>query len=409
MSKHGLPKELLPPKKFIGNMSPSFVEKRRNDLELYLREVLKFLRLALPKEFLEFLDFPRIEVACHMQAFARMLAVEGDKLLEGNAPLRLSPLKLHAITERLQLPCPPLDLEGTADDFSHVVDYISQVRVLYATGSDEPLEQSNVVPNLFDFELGPFKSLQRLHLVSINVKRIKGIGGLREILEELHACNCGMTQLRHLLLCDLVHQDETTIAAALKEHKYIWTAVKVARFSGNQLRAIDPSVKLLPTVKSLDFSCNQITSIQNMTGLPYMTDLNLSFNALSSLQDLHTKLGQVVSLDLSSNNISSLEGFGRLFSLEKLDLSCNRVSDISQVSHVASLPCLDTLVFVGNPMTLAVDYRVKVLQQFEASRVPTLLLDHEHPTQKETDKVAVLQALRKAREGHPLTKVMASP
>lgn len=37
VSNHGLARDLLPPKKIIGNKDPAFIEKRRIDLQLYLQ------------------------------------------------------------------------------------------------------------------------------------------------------------------------------------------------------------------------------------------------------------------------------------------------------------------------------------------------------------------------------------
>lgn len=37
VTNHGVARDLLPPKKIIGNKDPSFIEKRRCDLELYIQ------------------------------------------------------------------------------------------------------------------------------------------------------------------------------------------------------------------------------------------------------------------------------------------------------------------------------------------------------------------------------------
>ena len=45
----GVEKDLLPPKKLIGNKDPAFIMKRRKDLENYLQTVYHFLEKSLPR------------------------------------------------------------------------------------------------------------------------------------------------------------------------------------------------------------------------------------------------------------------------------------------------------------------------------------------------------------------------
>jgi len=48
-SDHGLAKDILPPKKVIGNRDPAFIEKRRGALEVYLTSVVSFLQRTMPR------------------------------------------------------------------------------------------------------------------------------------------------------------------------------------------------------------------------------------------------------------------------------------------------------------------------------------------------------------------------
>ena len=59
---HGLRKDLLPAKKIIGNKDPEFIERRRFDLEVYLKKIVSFLEKALPNEMLNFFEFDQYEV-----------------------------------------------------------------------------------------------------------------------------------------------------------------------------------------------------------------------------------------------------------------------------------------------------------------------------------------------------------
>lgn len=69
-----------------------------------------------------------------------------------------------------------------------------------------------------------------------------------------------------------------------------------------------------------------------------LVHLDLSYNKLSSLEGVHTKLGNIKTLNLAGNLLESLSGLHKLYSLVNLDLSNNR---IEQVSHV---PCSDVRV-----------------------------------------------------------------
>ena len=61
-----------------------------------------------------------------------------------------------------------------------------------------------------------------------------------------------------------------------------------------------------------------------------LVHLDLSYNKLSSLEGVHTKLGNIKTLNLAGNLLESLSGLHKLYSLVNLDLRDNR---IEQVSH----------------------------------------------------------------------------
>ena len=94
MQTHALPKDILPPKKIFGNQSPSFVNKRREELEMYLKNVLEFLQNVYPIELLEFLDFPNVEMEGILASLAEQLYTQGDFLLEAHVPFKTSPLRV---------------------------------------------------------------------------------------------------------------------------------------------------------------------------------------------------------------------------------------------------------------------------------------------------------------------------
>lgn len=178
----------------------------------------------------------------------------------------------------------------------------------------------------------------------------------------------------------------------------MWESLIEIDLSNNNLTEIDNSIKLAPNLKSLVLNHNKLSSISNLTSLLHLTHLSVSYNLISICDHLHTKLGNILSLDLSQNSISSLEGVSKLYSLECLDVSCNNVSCFDDISCIGSLPCLENLILTGNSVTTTIDYRIKILEIFE-ERAKEICLDNERPSQQELDKVAILKALRIAKEG----------
>lgn len=96
--------------------------------------------------------------------------------------------------------------------------------------------------------------------------------------------------------------------------------------------------------------------------------------------------------------IQSLSAFSKLYSLESLDISCNQIFDVEEVQNICNLPCLENLRLTANPVASIVDYRVKVIEQFNV-RMHDLCLDNEKPSEKELDTARVFQALRIIKEG----------
>lgn len=79
-------------------------------------------------------------------------------------------------------------------------------------------------------------------------------------------------------------------------------------------------------------------------------------------------------------------------------MSCNVITDVEEVQHICKLPCLENLWLTANPVASSIDYRVKVLEQFNA-RMTEICLDNEKASEKELDTARVLQALRIVKEG----------
>lgn len=174
--------------------------------------------------------------------------------------------------------------------------------------------------------------------------------------------------------------------------------MSVINFASNNIQNIDWAIKLVPKLQNLSLSSNRLTELCDISSLHELRCLNLSMNHFEVCDNWYQKIGNIVRIDLSQNKVVSLKGFSRLYSLESLDLSCNSITDVEEVQHICNLPCLEYLWLTANPVASSIDYRVKVLEQFN-TRVTELCLDNEKASEKEIDTARVLQALRVMKEG----------
>lgn len=107
------------------------MEQRQKDLEKYLQNVLIFLQLTMCREFIEFVDMNKYDIIYLLQDLANTFFLQGEMLLQFfNKRYEFSALEMFAISERLKLPCPTSDVVDKIYDFSHVIDFCSQLERL---------------------------------------------------------------------------------------------------------------------------------------------------------------------------------------------------------------------------------------------------------------------------------------
>ncbi len=90
----------------------------------------------------------------------------------------------------------------------------------------------------------------------------------------------------------------------------------------------------------MDLSYNIISKIEYCQYCYQLSRLNLSFNRISSLEDIHFWLGNIRTLILRNNQISSTEGIQRLIAIEELDLSHNQIVQAKEIVRLQNLPLL---------------------------------------------------------------------
>ncbi|XP_077285158.1 nischarin-like [Arctopsyche grandis] len=391
---HGVTKDLLPPKKAIRNRCPKFIEQRREALDTYLKSVFNYLQLTMPREFATFLEFPQYDTLFIFQQLALKFFIEGDKLLASGEFFELFAIELFAISQRLKQACSSFELADRKYDFSHVLDFCSQLKKLIVRGESKHLGNSNIIPNTLGIDMSPFKTIQKIAVFDYPMHMITCTGTLRDTLKSLHVNFTEANKISDIVLCDFVHKEVSDD----DNDNLIWKELQEVNFGCNYIMEIDSSIKLLPKLQTLTMRQNKLTDISNLSSLPQLSYLDLSENLFSKCEDWHSKLGKISTINLSQNKISSLAGFSKLYSLENLDLSCNVISDVEEVQHICKLPCLENLRLTANPVASVVDYRVKVIEQFN-NRMSDICLDSEKPSEKELDTARVLQALRIVKEG----------
>lgn len=124
--------------------------------------------------------------------------------------------------------------------------------------------------------------------------------------------------------------------------------------------------------------------MNDIRGLVNLTHLNLSSNRITSISNLHICVGNITHIDVSHNSISSLKGFDKIECLEDINLKANKVADITEIQNIKSLPRLNHLVLISNPIVNITDYRIKVLKQF-GERSTIIWLDEQKSTHKELE------------------------
>lgn len=97
VSEHCVEKDILPPKKLIGNKCEAFVEKRRQSLEIYLNAVYNYLKKAMPRELAIFLDLHVYDIYFLLQSMALEFFAKGDTLLQNSMSYKFNPIQVIKI------------------------------------------------------------------------------------------------------------------------------------------------------------------------------------------------------------------------------------------------------------------------------------------------------------------------
>merc|ERR1711976_540552 len=116
------------------------------------------------------------------------------------------------------------------------------------------------------------------------------------------------------------------------------------------IEKMDASLSTLVKCERLSLSTNCIEKIANLNGLKNLKILSLGRNNIKSLTGLEAVGDTLEELWISYNQIEKLKGINVLKKLVVLYMSNNLVKDWGEFSKLGELPCLEDLLFVGNPL-----------------------------------------------------------
>lgn len=401
-AKH-LSSDSLPPKKLLGNREPVFVERRRQELDSYLERVLAQLEDAIPECLAEFLAMPEYDTGWMLRQLAYLCYVHESAYLSGEVVVQASPMQLSALQRVVD--------DGRADSFfretrlgtapSHVVAVANGVPSLTVVGSWHSLPGCSVKPNSHSFSLRLFSALSRLSLCDVAMSQCESLAPLRPRLVSLSVSGAGLEHVHQVLLCGERHIPH--VSSSGEGLPVLWPLLEELSLSDNCISSLDDTILMAPDLVSLDLSSNVLSTITAPLQQLPLQQLNLSNNRLRDNSGLGGRLPPSLQLlNLSANGLQLDQmSLHQLTALTRLDLSFNRLACVRSVSGRLPEDSLLELNLAGNPATLAPEYRLRALLCLPGARHGLLVLDNEHSTRAELDRVNTLHALAVARDGAP--------
>lgn len=192
----------------------------------------------------------------------------------------------------------------------------------------------------------------------------------------------------------------TSIKQALKKWEEA-TGRKAADSKEIKLIGVSPPIEkmegpfhLLVNLEKLSLSTNMISAIQNLQSFKNLRVFSIGRNVLKSLQGIEAAAETLEQLWISYNQIDKLKPLRNLVKLkvrtnsdlvapqtiiiftslfpqikitQVLYMSHNLVREWREFEHMSELPCLEDLVFIGNPLeedqTLAGKYTDEVIKR----------------------------------------------
>lgn len=394
---HSVPKDILPPKVFFGSHSQQFIETRREGLETYINKVLRFLSNTMPPDLVTFLEMDKYDLWFLFRGLARQIR-ENNWIDRPPKDFQMSILEVSAISERLRLPCPPTGIIDSQLDFCTVLEFCTCLKEIIISGDvKEFIGTSNINYKNIPFELSCFRYLRAITFSNLFIGNIIRADEIRNQVKSLKAVNCKLKNIVDLLLCDNIHKNWNQIPSS-----QAWQSLEKIDLSCNFIYELDSGLELIHHVTDFNISFNQISSLNPLSKLQQLSVIRLSHNCITAIENCNIQFPCVKYLDLSNNKISCLIGMTQFPSLETLNLSFNLIDTFDELNYISMLPNILNVDLIGNPISQKTDYRVKVLEKF-GKRTSLLCLDNEQSTVHELELIALVQAIRFVQEGRSLS------
>lgn len=357
----------LPPKKF--RPKADFLDKRKDELQIYLRELLQFYHRNIPIKLADFLLFYKYQ--------PNGLVLQLYEFLKKNNQLKLTSLHLNALHQVYN--------SQSDENYQNVIGILKNMKSVHIYGTKlSYLEPSNITREMLCFDLSIFEVCEEVTIKHCCSSQILGLHTLKGTLKVLEI-NGVVSNIQSLF---------NPSKQEIIENQVPWAALSRLNINNAKIKKIDDSINLLPNLENLNLAGNELSDGINLDKLLRLTILDLSKNKIEAIDNLY--VGNISILNLASNKISSLAKLSRLLGLVSLNLSLNEINEIDEVCALNRLPMLQSLDLTGNSITHLPDYRSQILGRIP-NRINDIVLDCVIPDAEEISMGRVISALRQAQ------------
>ena len=398
---YGIPKDMLPPKKFTSKMALSHLEQRKEALEHYLQRLVNSSTyVSSSPEIVEFLEVHRHDVLSVTKAMAKDLSKNGELILLRGESVTFTPTQLYCISRQLQLPEPTHPVDDTeAPDLGNLYDFIYQLKALCVSTIVNKSSTCQELASHLEFDISLFKSLNWLIIDGCPLNLINEFSKIQARLTKLTARYCLTTMKELLVDCVTERRSAPKVKGAVESWRGLtttrltqnrvvvqpWHQLMQLNLTHNKLAVFDTSLKLLPVLRNLDMSYNEFVHLDlQQLCCPSLQYLNLSHNNIHFITGASLELGHLKSLILSHNKLETVGGLDCLRGVIELDISHNQFRVVNEISKLCVVSHMKYLSVAGNPFARVKPYRVIVLSYFKGRDI---VLDKKPITQKESVKL----------------------